>query len=468
MHVNIDSIINMMKRRKITDLARRRRGHNAARRQPRHALRLRQPRLRPFRAGARRQPRERRYCARRRRAAAPRAEERRNPEKAAEHALHWGRADPGVGDHAHRRRAALLPRPRRRASWRARESLEDVASLIWTGAFDAHVFAATPLHVSPARHARRDLPFVSRAQSAAAAGRRARSAGFRPPAARRRADRLAHREPADERGGGRRAELEDRSRIRCTRRWAPKRVARRSCMRAALILCADHELNVSAFTARCVASAGSTPYAVVIAGLAALEGTRHGGTTARVEAHVDELRRARDLARALADRLRRGEPIDGFGHPLYRERRPARRRCCSTAAERSEIGGARVRPRFAEAARKRARRKPTVDFALVAVARVARPADRRGADALRDRPHASAGSPTRSSNTGRTMIRPRANTSDRRRRIKGADRTAGRSNYAAVEIRDPERQRAVVDRRKLRCAAHQRHELIAAWKSRRG
>src|SRR5262249_689372 len=31
-------------------------------------------------------------------------------------------------------------------------------------------------------------------------------------------------------------------------------------LRAALILCADHELNVSAFTARCVASAGSTPY----------------------------------------------------------------------------------------------------------------------------------------------------------------------------------------------------------------
>jgi citrate synthase len=42
-------------------------------------------------------------------------------------------------------------------------------------------------------------------------------------------------------------------------------------------LCADHELNVSSFTARCVASAGSHPYAVVLAGLAALEGTKHGG-----------------------------------------------------------------------------------------------------------------------------------------------------------------------------------------------
>lgn len=52
----------------------------------------------------------------------------------------------------------------------------------------------------------------------------------------------------------------------------------------ALNLCADHELNISSLTARCVASAGSTPYAVVAGGLAALQGTKHGGHTARVEA----------------------------------------------------------------------------------------------------------------------------------------------------------------------------------------
>ena len=88
-------------------------------------------------------------------------------------------------------------------------------------------------------------------------------------------------------------------------------------LRAALILCADHELNVSSFTARCVASAGSSPYAVVIAGLAALEGTRHGGASARVESMLSSMRRARDLKGAIAARLRCGEAIDGFGHPLY-------------------------------------------------------------------------------------------------------------------------------------------------------
>jgi hypothetical protein len=35
-------------------------------------------------------------------------------------------------------------------------------------------------------------------------------------------------------------------------------------LRSALILCADHELNVSSFTARCVASASSNPYGDVV------------------------------------------------------------------------------------------------------------------------------------------------------------------------------------------------------------
>ena len=40
--------------------------------------------------------------------------------------------------------------------------------------------------------------------------------------------------------------------------------------------------------------------------------------SARVETMFDELRRARDVRKALAERLRRGEPIDGFGHPPLR------------------------------------------------------------------------------------------------------------------------------------------------------
>jgi citrate synthase len=86
---------------------------------------------------------------------------------------------------------------------------------------------------------------------------------------------------------------------------------------AALILCADHELNVSSFTARCVASAGSPPYAVVSAGLAALQGAKHGGATARVEALFREADSPRNARATIASRIRRGETIPGFGHRLY-------------------------------------------------------------------------------------------------------------------------------------------------------
>lgn len=91
----------------------------------------------------------------------------------------------------------------------------------------------------------------------------------------------------------------------------------------ALVLSADHELNVSSFTARCVASAGSTPYSVVSAGLAALQGHRHGGHTRRMAALVrealalDDRGLPDDLREVIEDRRRRGEEVPGFGQRLY-------------------------------------------------------------------------------------------------------------------------------------------------------
>jgi len=99
--------------------------------------------------------------------------------------------------------------------------------------------------------------------------------------------------------------------------WAPKRDAVADVIRAALVLCADHELNVSAFTARCAASAGASPYDVVSAAMATLKGYKHGGATERVLtlfAGSETLKSARAL---VAHRLRCGESVPGFGHPLY-------------------------------------------------------------------------------------------------------------------------------------------------------
>src|SRR5207302_10861144 len=101
------------------------------------------------------------------------------------------------------------------------------------------------------------------------------------------------------------------------RHWAARVPHAAELIRAAIILCADHELNVSSFTARCVASAGANPYMVVQAGLAALDGPKHGGITRRIGTMVNELRPHSNRRRAIADRLRRGAPLYGFGHPLY-------------------------------------------------------------------------------------------------------------------------------------------------------
>ena len=98
--------------------------------------------------------------------------------------------------------------------------------------------------------------------------------------------------------------------------------AARPIIRAALILSADHELNVSAFTARCVASARAGPYNAVIAGIAALQGARHGGESERADVFLGEALAASDPAALVAAHLRRGEWLAGFGHPLYPEGDP--------------------------------------------------------------------------------------------------------------------------------------------------
>ena len=92
-----------------------------------------------------------------------------------------------------------------------------------------------------------------------------------------------------------------------------------------LVLFADHELNVSTFTARCAASAGATPYGAVCAGLAALRGYKHGAANERVELLFKEAETTGDVERTIAGRLRRGEGIPGFGHAVYRDVDPRAR-----------------------------------------------------------------------------------------------------------------------------------------------
>ncbi|HMG35370.1 MAG TPA: citrate synthase family protein [Blastocatellia bacterium] len=153
------------------------------------------------------------------------------------------------------------------------------------------------------------------------------------------------------------------------RAWLPRRSAAASALRAALILCADHELNVSAFTARCIASARATPYEVVIGALAALKGKRHGGYTEEVESLFREAGRGRDPREVLANRLRLGEGLPGFGHPLYPKGDPRAATLLSLAKRVGRGSALNLADSLAEAAQSLTGEHPTVDFALVVLSR---------------------------------------------------------------------------------------------------
>jgi citrate synthase len=140
---------------------------------------------------------------------------------------------------------------------------------------------------------------------------------------------------------------------------------------AALILSADHELNTSAFTARCVASVRATPYQVVMAALAALRGARHGGHIERVEALCDETGSPARACAAFGAWLKRGDGLPGFGHPLYSEGDPRARALLDMAGALAPRSGDLALARaICQAVEKVTGEQPTIDFGLVVAARV--------------------------------------------------------------------------------------------------
>jgi citrate synthase len=157
------------------------------------------------------------------------------------------------------------------------------------------------------------------------------------------------------------------------RGWPTATVADRALLRAALVLYADNGINPSSFTARCVASAGSTPYALVLAGLAALQGTKHGGACERAEALLEEAGDAAGARRVVEARLRRGEAIPGFGHPLYPAGDPRGALLLQLVAE--QHGRARdvgLATALVHAVRDLTGQLPNVDFGVVTLCRALR------------------------------------------------------------------------------------------------
>jgi citrate synthase len=83
------------------------------------------------------------------------------------------------------------------------------------------------------------------------------------------------------------------------------------------------------------------------------------------------MRRARSLRTAIGARLRRGEAIDGFGHPLYRDGDPRAKLLLELLGERyAKSAEYRFVAEFVRAAANSTDEHPNIDFGLAAASRV--------------------------------------------------------------------------------------------------
>jgi citrate synthase len=307
-----------------------------------------------------------------------RQEQRRDPAKAVETALHWGAPvlESAITLLANDR---LYYRGYDALELATQRSVEQVAALIWTGElapagsalFSQAVGALSPecqtvrphlTSLSPVEAFQVMLPLAAVNDLAAY--------DLRPAAVAQTGARImrlltmlaAGDQPA---GLGIAQTLQQG--------WTPHNAQATALLNAALILCADHELNVSSFTARCVASAGSTPYQVVLAGLAALQGIKHGRVTERIELFWREAGIPAGVRSTLANYLKRGETIPGFGHPLYPQGDPRGRLLLElTTAAYPELPAVKLAQAMVAETFELIGEYPTIDFGLVTLAQTLR------------------------------------------------------------------------------------------------
>jgi citrate synthase len=311
-------------------------------------------------------PRQRLYLAEDVQKLAARKVQRRDPAKVAREALHWG--TPML-------ESALTLITENTLYYRGYDAiklarahtLEEVAALLWTGNVEQaeQLFTTKPLLVNrtwPGADAH--LPTLQRLQVALALAATEDLSAYdlHPDVVAQTGARIlwlmaAIAAPSDT--------LDTTIAGTLAQAWQPGTAA---LLNTALILCADHELNASSFTARVVASTEATPYAVVLAGLAALGGFKHGGITEQATAFLREVAEPSRVRPVIAERLRRGERLPGFGHRLYPDSDPRAVALLSRLAEAypSSPALALVHTIIREATAV-TRGAPSIDFALAAL-----------------------------------------------------------------------------------------------------
>ena len=316
--------------------------------------------------------RNRRYRAEDVRRLKERKERRRDPDGVVEGALHWGTPvlESGItlidG-------GGLYYRGRDVVDLAGEKSIEEVAALIWTGD-EAMAPALFPPEMSgPSQRIRNVVDSVAgltpvevfQVMLPVAAAEDPAAYDLRPGAVARtgaRILRLMTGVAAGKFAPGVAGTLQ--------RGWSTGDPGAVDLLGSALVFCVDHELPVSTFAARCVASSEATPYAVVLAGLAALGGVKHGGELELVETFLQEVEAAGDARVVISGRLRRGERVPGFGHSLYPEGDPRGAGLLRlTAGAYPEGVAVTLFDTVAGEMLRLMGERPTVDFALATVAR---------------------------------------------------------------------------------------------------
>jgi citrate synthase len=250
-------------------------------------------------------------------------------------------------------------------------SLEDVARLLWDGG-DHDPFAATPAHRWPNAVAallrEPDLPPLAR--TAAALPLLALDAPYphsSDPHHRRDYAAQLLRETAALLCGAHPASRPIHKQMATS--WRTEAPELPELVRCALVLCADHELNASAFATRVAASTGASLHAAVCAGLSTLSGPHHGGATARAYAFIQDMLLEAHPADRVRERLHRGDSVPGLGHPLYADGDPRATMLLNVlrATHSHPAKLARIL-QLAEIAQTLCGRRPNLDFALAAIA----------------------------------------------------------------------------------------------------
>lgn len=300
-----------------------------------------------------------------------RKEARRDPAAAAARGIHWGGPvlESGItlihnGRFYYRGRDAV--------TLAETASLEQAAALLWAADEQERLFdqpsVLSARQLVPLRTSAKD-PFTLLQTALPIAGARdLASYDLRPAAVRQTGARIVRLlvdaiAPRRARGPVHRA---------LQSAWAPNRADVADVIRTALVLCADHELNVSSFVARCAASAGASPYGIVSAAAATLKGYKHGGAAERVLSLLADADTPKRAQTTVAGWLRRGETLPGFGHPLYSSGDPraaALLRLAEAGGERDEWR--RIR-NLARAGSDLLQDLPNLDFGLAAVTRTYR------------------------------------------------------------------------------------------------